>query len=52
MDWQLVEQRKLKPPIVPKVTGPGDSRNFEQQPEQPWFASNLSDEELKLFQDF
>lgn len=34
VDWQAVLERKIQPPIIPVVVGPGDTRNFEQYPEE------------------
>ncbi|CAM2096656.1 unnamed protein product [Caretta caretta] len=36
IDWDAVPQRKLKPPIVPKVSNDGDTSNFEAYPEDDW----------------
>uniref|UniRef100_A0A2K6TTQ6 Protein kinase domain-containing protein n=1 Tax=Saimiri boliviensis boliviensis TaxID=39432 RepID=A0A2K6TTQ6_SAIBB len=36
MDWEAVPERKLKPPIVPKISGNGDTSNFETYPENAW----------------
>ncbi|EDO27982.1 predicted protein, partial [Nematostella vectensis] len=36
IDWNLVLQRKLKPPINPKISHPGDTRNFDDYPEEDW----------------
>ena len=52
MDWDEVEDRKLQPPIIPKVTHPGDTRNFEQVPEPRWDKSELTTGEMTMFKDF
>ena len=33
LDWEEVYHRQLKPPIVPKVDGEGDTCNFDDYPE-------------------
>ena len=52
LDWDEVEDRKLQPPIIPKVTHPGDTRNFEQVPEPRWDKSELTTGEMTMFKDF
>ncbi|XP_018329229.1 protein kinase DC2 [Agrilus planipennis] len=53
IDWHEVEDRKLTPPIVPKVSHPGDSSNFDDYPEVDWKSTKSIDEsDLKLFADF
>ncbi|ENN77171.1 hypothetical protein D910_10447 [Dendroctonus ponderosae] len=53
VDWQDVIQRKLIPPIVPKIMYEGDTSNFDDYPEGDWKSSRtLDDDELKLFEDF
>uniref|UniRef100_A0A1A7XMB0 Protein kinase, X-linked n=1 Tax=Iconisemion striatum TaxID=60296 RepID=A0A1A7XMB0_9TELE len=36
VDWEAVPLRKLKPPIVPKVSHEGDTSNFDVYPESDW----------------
>ncbi|KAK7873091.1 hypothetical protein R5R35_000371 [Gryllus longicercus] len=53
IDWQDVYYRKLKPPIVPRVTYDGDTRNFDEYPEADWkSAPCVGESEQKLFEDF
>uniref|UniRef100_A0A1B6HWE6 Protein kinase domain-containing protein n=4 Tax=Homalodisca liturata TaxID=320908 RepID=A0A1B6HWE6_9HEMI len=53
VNWQDVYQRRLKPPIVPRVTYEGDTRNFDDYPEIDWkSAPSAGEPELKLFEDF
>lgn len=53
VDWESVPHKKLKPPIVPKVTGDGDTSNFETYPESEWDKIlPVSDKELEIFKNF
>ncbi|KAK2508569.1 hypothetical protein MC885_004054, partial [Smutsia gigantea] len=53
VDWEAVPQRKLKPPIVPKVCGEGDISNFETYPENDWnTAPPVSPKDLEVFKNF
>ncbi|KAK7576358.1 hypothetical protein V9T40_012644 [Parthenolecanium corni] len=53
IDWQDVYNKRLKPPIVPRITFEGDTRNFDEYPEIEWKPpSCLGTEEQKLFEDF
>lgn len=53
IDWNLVYQRKLKAPIIPKLAHPGDTRNFDDYPEENWRAAPpLSGKLLEPFKDF
>lgn len=53
IDWQDVYYRKLKPPIVPRITYEGDTRNFDEYPEADWrSAPSVGESEMKLFEDF
>lgn len=53
VDWEAVPQRKLKPPIVPKVCGEGDTSNFEAYPENDWnTAPPVSPKDLEVFKNF
>ncbi|XP_067007437.1 cAMP-dependent protein kinase catalytic subunit 3 [Anabrus simplex] len=53
IDWQDVYYRKLKPPIVPRVSFDGDTRNFDEYPEADWkSAPSVGETEQKLFEDF
>ncbi|ELK08994.1 Serine/threonine-protein kinase PRKX [Pteropus alecto] len=53
VDWEAVPQRRLKPPIVPKVCGEGDTSNFEAYPENDWnTAPAVSPKDLEVFKNF
>ncbi|CAG2069192.1 unnamed protein product, partial [Timema podura] len=53
IEWQDVYNKKLKPPIVPRVTYEGDTRNFDDYPETDWkSAPTVGEIEQKLFEDF
>ncbi|XP_036883606.1 cAMP-dependent protein kinase catalytic subunit PRKX isoform X1 [Sturnira hondurensis] len=53
LDWEAVPQRKLKPPILPKVCGEGDTSNFETYPDNDWnTAPAVSAKELEMFENF
>ncbi|KAH0504125.1 cAMP-dependent protein kinase catalytic subunit PRKX isoform X1 [Microtus ochrogaster] len=53
VEWESVPQRKLKPPIVPKLSGDGDTSNFETYPESEWDKTPpVSDKELETFKNF
>ncbi|KAL1765250.1 cAMP-dependent protein kinase catalytic subunit PRKX [Sigmodon hispidus] len=53
VDWESVPQRKLKPPIVPKLSGDGDISNFETYPESEWDKiPPVSDQVLETFKNF
>lgn len=53
VEWQDVYCRKLKPPIVPRVSYDGDTRNFDDYPEADWkSAPSVGEMEQKLFEDF
>ncbi|XP_036695613.1 cAMP-dependent protein kinase catalytic subunit PRKX isoform X2 [Balaenoptera musculus] len=52
-DWEAVPERKLKPPIVPKVCSEGDTSNFEAYPENDWsVAPPVSQKDLEVFKNF
>lgn len=53
MEWQDVYTRKLKPPIIPRVSYDGDTRNFDDYPDADWkSAPSVGEVEQKLFEDF
>lgn len=53
IEWNLVLQRKLKPPIVPKLAHAGDTRNFDDYPEEDWrSAPPLAGKLVEPFKDF
>ncbi|KAM6141164.1 cAMP-dependent protein kinase catalytic subunit PRKX [Erethizon dorsatum] len=53
VDWDAVPQRKLKPPIVPKLSGDGDTSNFETYPENDWDpAPPVTEKDLEIFKNF
>ncbi|XP_037089267.1 cAMP-dependent protein kinase catalytic subunit 3-like [Pollicipes pollicipes] len=52
-NWEEVYYRKLKPPIVPKVSYDGDTRNFDDYPETNWQkAPAASEKDMRHFLDF
>lgn len=43
----------FQPPIIPKVSFEGDTRNFDEYPEEESFRVNgISKAQLELFADF
>jgi protein kinase X len=53
IDWQDVYYKKLKPPVLPKVSYDGDTRNFDDYPEGDWKNKPPAlESEAKLFEDF
>lgn len=51
--WNDVYNKKTQPPIVPKVSHEGDTRNFDEYPENDWRASAPAPPaQLELFTDF
>ena len=47
MDWQAVAERRLKPPHVPQILFPGDTRNFDRYSKRALPKKNsLSNEHL------
>ncbi|KAM9181042.1 cAMP-dependent protein kinase catalytic subunit PRKX [Dugong dugon] len=53
VDWEGVPNRRLKPPIVPKVTCDGDTSNFDTYPENDWSKPHpVSPEDLEIFKNF
>ncbi|KAK8402567.1 hypothetical protein O3P69_000748 [Scylla paramamosain] len=53
LDWEDVYEKKLKPPIVPRVSYEGDTRNFDDYPENNWRSTQgVSEMELAVFSDF
>lgn len=53
VEWPLVPQRALTPPIRPRVKAPGDPSCFDDYPETDWRSQPpLPPEQLALFQDF
>ncbi|XP_041115152.1 cAMP-dependent protein kinase catalytic subunit PRKX-like isoform X2 [Polyodon spathula] len=53
IDWDAVPQRKLKPPVVPKVSHEGDTSNFEAYPEDDWKKDPpVSPKDLEMFKNF
>ena len=53
-DWEDVINRRLRPPIIPKVTFEGDTHNFDEYPEldPSEELEPIDPEHLKLFDDF
>ncbi|TWW64238.1 cAMP-dependent protein kinase catalytic subunit PRKX [Takifugu flavidus] len=53
IDWDAVPLRKLKPPIIPKVSHEGDTSNFDVYPEEDWKkAPPVSHKDLEIFENF
>ena len=53
VDWEEVYYKQLKPPIVPKVSYDGDTRNFDEYPETDWRqVPNVTEREFRMFDDF
>ncbi|XP_028629299.1 cAMP-dependent protein kinase catalytic subunit PRKX isoform X2 [Grammomys surdaster] len=53
VEWETVPQRKLKPPIVPKLSGDGDISNFETYPERELDKTpSVSEKDLETFKNF
>jgi protein kinase X len=53
MDWEDVFNRKLRPPLVPRVRYDGDTTNFEDYAkEEIQKAEKVTERETKLFEDF
>ncbi|CAL1598132.1 unnamed protein product [Knipowitschia caucasica] len=53
VDWEAVPLRKLKPPIIPKVSHDGDTSNFDVYPEDDWKKDPpVPQKDLDLFKNF
>lgn len=53
IDWDGVPLRKLKPPIVPKVSHEGDTSNFDAYPEDEWKKdAPVPAKDLEIFKNF
>jgi len=53
VDWEEVYYKQLKPPIIPKVSYEGDTRNFDDYPETDWRqVPSVSEREFRMFEDF
>ena len=55
VNWQKLYEKKIRPPYIPKVTDPGDSRHFELYPEENILYEQLpvvSDPYIEYFRDF
>ncbi|KAF4118662.1 cAMP-dependent protein kinase catalytic subunit PRKX [Onychostoma macrolepis] len=53
VDWDSVPCRKLKPPIVPKVSHEGDTSNFDTYPEDEWKKDTpVPAKDLEIFKNF
>ncbi|XP_007953866.2 cAMP-dependent protein kinase catalytic subunit PRKX, partial [Orycteropus afer afer] len=53
VDWEGVPQRRMKPPIVPKVSCDGDTSNFEAYPDHDWSKGPpVSPQDLEIFKNF
>lgn len=53
IDWSVVAERKLVPPIVPKVNHSGDTKNFDKYDEEGWYdVPVVSAKNLEPFESF
>nr|CAB3265169.1 cAMP-dependent protein kinase catalytic subunit PRKX-like [Phallusia mammillata] len=53
IDWEAVSEKKMIPPIIPKVKHSGDTRNFEDYPEENWQTTKpVASKEMAIFADF
>ena len=53
IDWEEVYQRQLRPPIVPNVSSDGDTRNFDNYPEEDWSSVEpITERQMAMFSDF
>ena len=53
IDWEEVYQRQLRPPIVPNVSSDGDTRNFDNYPEEDWSkVEPITERQMAMFSDF
>lgn len=53
VDWDAVPLRKLKPPIVPKVSHEGDTSNFDVYPDNDWKKDPpVPQKDLEIFKNF
>ncbi|XP_015042850.2 protein kinase DC2 isoform X1 [Drosophila persimilis] len=53
LNWNDVYNKKLKPPILPDVHHDGDTKNFDDYPEQDWKPAKAVDQrDLQYFNDF
>jgi protein kinase X len=53
VDWDAVLLRKSIPSIIPNVSHPGDTRNFERYSEDAWYnIPPLRDVDIVDFSNF
>ncbi|XP_047211536.1 cAMP-dependent protein kinase catalytic subunit PRKX [Girardinichthys multiradiatus] len=53
VDWETVPLRKLKPPIIPKVSHEGDTSNFDVYPDNDWKKDPpVPQKDLEIFKNF
>ena len=53
IDFEQVVQKKLQPPIIPKVNHEGDTKNFERYDEDGWRdVPVISAKNLQAFDEF
>lgn len=43
-DWDALIQRKMKPPIVPKIKNQLDTSNFDDYPDEPAHIEDYQDD--------
>lgn len=51
IDWDALIQKKLKAPFKPTLSGPGDTSNFDEYPEEPLRISDIN-EYADVFSNF
>jgi len=52
-DWHKCLSREIEPPFVPGFKSPDDTSNFDKYDDDPpTLPQQLSEEEMKLFDDF
>ena len=52
IDWEDVYNRKMKPPFVPKISGDGDTSNFQEYSDEELEIEPVTEREARVFQDF
>jgi protein kinase X len=53
VDWATVDQRRMTPPIVPRVNHSGDTHNFDKYDEEGWRdVPAIAPKNLELFEMF
>ena len=57
VNWDAILAKNIKPPIIPVCSHPGDTRNFEEYPEEPPLQDSsqitaMLEPYQKLFKEF